>query len=436
MANKKIEQRAIKLVLAHADEYKAAGRSVLDCRTDDWVWALPTATNKSQQYVVWLSNVERPIFIGARKKVLEDWPYYCCFARHRHLKTVILGNDFQVKYAKHTIKDGYSPAEFKYGLNSFHQKVNFWTLQKDIYVRSYITRCLEKIPDENRQKKILKAWCDFWSYICDYFPGFPHDEAGKPAMLVLCNPLTQDYHKAAEILKIYVSLNGCTRFCSGELSQVITLFNQLNLPILKFFEWEINLIQEHKIAVNYFQYLDYIRMRDQVRFVYDVRKLPLFPALQISPYKITRLHDFCVKIYNSHWEELHQAELKEKEKQYSENILPIVKCFEMEGNEFSIIAAPNLASLLEEGRALHHCVGSYVDSVKDGSEYILYMRKNSEIDKPYLTVDITPDKNCRQIHGVNNSNVKPNSPEAQFIKEWAEKFGIDVKKINGICCHL
>jgi hypothetical protein len=115
-------------------------------------------------------------------------------------------------------------------------------------------------------------------------------------------------------------------------------------------------------------------------------------------------------------------------------VYPKAKEFELSDETYSVICPEQVTLLLSEGRILHHCVGSYINSVASGNEYILFLRKTSDPDTPFFTVNILPNKKVRQIHGRCNCNlpdeIKP------FIKKWADKFGLDISNCNGVYCHL
>ena len=83
---------------------------------------------------------------------------------------------------------------------------------------------------------------------------------------------------------------------------------------------------------------------------------------------------------------------------------------------------------------LHGCGSYYVAGNSNGNEYILFLRKKSDPDVPYFTVNITPEEHIRQIHGKCNCNVpKELRP---FIKQWAHKFNINISHISSQLCHL
>ena len=72
-------------------------------------------------------------------------------------------------------------------------------------------------------------------------------------------------------------------------------------------------------------------------------------------------------------------------------------------------------------------------SVSNGKEYILFLRKKENQDIPFFTINITPDKEIRQIHGKCNCNV----PEIlmPFINSWIKKFDL-TGSFNSVKCHL
>lgn len=63
-------------------------------------------------------------------------------------------------------------------------------------------------------------------------------------------------------------------------------------------------------------------------------------------------------------------------------------CFEYEG--LVLRPARKLIELIDEGNALGHCVGGYVDSYADGRTDILFLRQKDEPDKPWRTVEFSP----------------------------------------------
>lgn len=94
-----------------------------------------------------------------------------------------------------------------------------------------------------------------------------------------------------------------------------------------------------------------------------------------------------------------------------------IKLYERIGDEFEIIVPRKPEEIVTEGATLNHCVGSYVDSVASGYKTILFLRKKSQSDIPFYTIEIN-DLRVIQIHG-NHNRWLGNNPEAiQFVVDW------------------
>ena len=174
-------------------------------------------------------------------------------------------------------------------------------------------------------------------------------------------------------------------------------------------------------------YRDYCNMRVELS---DETKHQ-FP---ICPVNVKKYHDTIVPIYNREKAYRKEKELNDKQTQYINNVYNEASKYNYSDAEYCIVACEKLVELLVEGTTLHHCVGSYIDSVSKGKEYILFLRKTSEPETPYFTVDVTPDGNVRQIHGSHNCNITDDIKP--FVESWAKKFKLDITNCSGIHCAL
>lgn len=92
--------------------------------------------------------------------------------------------------------------------------------------------------------------------------------------------------------------------------------------------------------------------------------------------------------------------------------------YSFEYNGLIIRAARNSHELIAEGKALSHCVGTYAKKHASGETTIFLIRKASEPDTPYYTIEIR--KNIIvQVHGKNNRS--PDDNVAEFIKEFTSE---------------
>lgn len=65
---------------------------------------------------------------------------------------------------------------------------------------------------------------------------------------------------------------------------------------------------------------------------------------------------------------------------------------------FTVVIPKDGNDLIEEGRRMSHCVGSYIDKVADNETYICFIRKIAEPDKPYITCEVKPNGTIGQYY--------------------------------------
>ena len=90
-----------------------------------------------------------------------------------------------------------------------------------------------------------------------------------------------------------------------------------------------------------------------------------------------------------------------------------------------VIVAPECEQdILNEGKALCHCVGGYADRHRNGRTTILFLRRTEAPKEPFLTIEMNGNK-LVQIHGYRNEGV--HSAKGRFApdpkevyKDWLE----------------
>lgn len=163
-------------------------------------------------------------------------------------------------------------------------------------------------------------------------------------------------------------------------------------------EWVIKKAQNrHEVQ----QYMDYLHMADNLGY-------PLYRNSVHYPKNIAEAHDKA----------MHETDVKKnaaREKNYSK-YLKELQNYAYSDRKFCIFPAPTVSSLIDESRALNHCVRTYSDKVANGQTSIFYLR--TEKDVPLYTVELK-DGIIPQAYGNHD---KPISTEAyKFLQKWAEK---------------
>ena len=94
-----------------------------------------------------------------------------------------------------------------------------------------------------------------------------------------------------------------------------------------------------------------------------------------------------------------------------------------ENNMFKVVVPHEVTELYEEGRKLHHCVGSYGRMVSDGKCVVAFIRRKGEEAVPLCTVEIC-GKAIVQARGMCNKPADQMPKVKSFIKQWAKEKGL------------
>lgn len=160
---------------------------------------------------------------------------------------------------------------------------------------------------------------------------------------------------------------------------------------------------------------------------------PAFDIAKVDSYSdVVRLHDGITNLYNAMRTEIMDANNKEKEEKMRKLDEKRKKVFEAEDNEFLIRLPLKLSEIVEEGSKLSHCVGGYTDRHATGSTTILFLRKKSEANKPFYTIEChgtDPKKGITvsQIHGHCNKWLGNNPEAIPFVLRWLRDKGIQCR---------
>lgn len=174
---------------------------------------------------------------------------------------------------------------------------------------------------------------------------------------------------------------------------------------------------------NFREYDDYLRMRKTLKQMAidtgdtDLFSEVAFPVNVKTPEEVHRLHEIVSTIkFNN--------ENKVKAQMFN-NALAEAKCYEFEDEEgetedrMCVVTPTSVPDLVAEGTALNHCVKSpmWIDAIAKRESVIMFIRKCSDKDTPYFTVELDPHGAIRQCHG--NCNCDPDKSVIKFLGRWA-----------------
>lgn len=105
------------------------------------------------------------------------------------------------------------------------------------------------------------------------------------------------------------------------------------------------------------------------------------------------------------------------------------KQLEFSDGNLMIIQPKQLSDIAYEGKVLSHCVGGYAKRHAKGALSIMFIRKKSEPDKPYYTMEVSADGKIVQVRG--KRNIAPNKEVEDLIegyKAYLEKIFNDKRR--------
>lgn len=162
-------------------------------------------------------------------------------------------------------------------------------------------------------------------------------------------------------------------------------------------------------------YRDYMALAEQLHYDLDNDTVRY-------PNDIRAAHDKATSEFNIEKmdEKIRKAILKYPQITNVREILE--KDFGFKDKNYEIVAPASAGDIIEEGRILHHCVGgdNYLNKHNTGKTFILFLRKISEPDERYYTIEIEPSTlNILQYYGAHDK--KPDKEQIdKFLGKWKQ----------------
>ena len=89
----------------------------------------------------------------------------------------------------------------------------------------------------------------------------------------------------------------------------------------------------------------------------------------------------------------------------------------------AVILPKSVAEIVEEGRALSHCVGGYADRHAEGLLHIVFLRRLDDLTTPYYTIEVNTEGRMVQCRGyANNAVYNDGEPKPQEIKDFEAEY--------------
>lgn len=181
-----------------------------------------------------------------------------------------------------------------------------------------------------------------------------------------------------------------------------------------------------KQGVNINDYNDYLRVCKKLKYDFSDRSVAFPKCFKAA-------HDRVYLI--QHELEREQRAQKQREQQIVfQNRMKSRKELEYASGDLFIRQPQSIQEIVDEGRILSHCVGGYTERHANGKLHIMFLRKVSDPDTPYYTVEVSASGKIVQCRGYkNNWESNGGKPKPQKIVEFEKEYqqyldGIFAKK--------
>ncbi len=143
-------------------------------------------------------------------------------------------------------------------------------------------------------------------------------------------------------------------------------------------------------------WLDYISWCAQLKYNMKDEYVLLPPDFR-------KAHDRVMKEYQDYKDKLERQRLAEIERLMKKVLAETnnLTATELKTGKFMIVVPKSGEEIKEEGRTLHHCVGTYVERVARGETMILFIRRIEKPAEPFYTMEFRDGK-VVQCRGKNN----------------------------------
>lgn len=123
-------------------------------------------------------------------------------------------------------------------------------------------------------------------------------------------------------------------------------------------------------------------------------------------------------------------EKEESVRAYAERYRDLVRRYEFETDDYTVIVPECLEDIKREGADQHHCVAGYAGRHAEGKTVIVFIRRTLLRAVPLYTVELNPaDGKIRQIQGYHNEYAnRPTADAEAFVRLWQSEIARRLRK--------
>lgn len=141
-------------------------------------------------------------------------------------------------------------------------------------------------------------------------------------------------------------------------------------------------------------YMDYLDQCHQLGYSMEDRMVRF-------PRDLPTAHDRTLSALRAIAEEKRRKEDEAAQKEF-EKLIKDREKLEFSAGEYIVRQPKSVNEIVYEGKALEHCVAGYAQRHAQGALTIMFLRKKSDPDKPYFTIEVSKNYKIVQCHGYKN----------------------------------
>lgn len=178
-------------------------------------------------------------------------------------------------------------------------------------------------------------------------------------------------------------------------------------------------------------YIDVQRLYDQIdderRPDIDIHDFNDVHGLEIIHNGLIAIKTIQDAERKARWDAMERERQEKRKKIFEKLQKERIEKYETEDDEFCIRVPKLPEEITQEGCALHHCVGGYVDRHCEGSTNIIFLRRKGLENLPFYTIEVCNDR-VIQIHGSHNRWLGNNPEAIPFVYKWINDRGFSYEK--------
>ena len=140
--------------------------------------------------------------------------------------------------------------------------------------------------------------------------------------------------------------------------------------------------------------------------------------------KLRQRHDELVARYHQKELTVRASEIQKKYPNIEQICESIKGIYGFTDEEYTVVVPSCVKEIILEGEHLHHCVGDrerYWERIERKESYVLFLRRTSDLQKPYYTLEIEPDGTIRQKRTMYDRQEADIEDAKKFLKKWQKE---------------